>query len=117
MKFLANENFPLASVKYLRSAGYDITAIGVDHPGVADETVIQIATDEMRTILTFDRDYGELIFKHNLRPPSGVVYLRLKVYGPDVPGRLIHDLIQRADVSLDRALTVLDLNMLRQRKY
>lgn len=63
MKLFANENFPIASVRILENAGYDIKYSGLDHAGVKDSEVMDIAINEQRTILTFDRDYGELIFK------------------------------------------------------
>jgi len=56
MKLLANENFPLQSVLYLRSKGFDISAIGTDNSGIQDQSVMTIAINEERTILTFDRD-------------------------------------------------------------
>ena len=61
MKLLANENFPLASIKLLSEAGFDIQGVGVDYPGITDIEVIDYAQSENRTIITFDRDYGELI--------------------------------------------------------
>jgi predicted nuclease of predicted toxin-antitoxin system len=63
-KYLANENVPFSSITYLKSKGYDIKAIGVDDPSITDEQVMRIAIDENRTIITYDSDYGELIFKH-----------------------------------------------------
>ena len=42
MKFLANENIPLASITYLVSNGYNIKAIGIDDPSIADEQVMKI---------------------------------------------------------------------------
>mgnify|MGYP001156213051 CR=1 FL=1 len=78
MRLLANENFPLKSVIYLKEKGYDVKAIGIDNSGIMDEEVMDIAIREERLILTFDRDYGELIFKHNYRPQKGVIYLRIK---------------------------------------
>ena len=83
MKFLANENFPYPSIIKLRQAGYDITSISEDSPSVTDNEVMQRAINENRTILTFDRDYGELIFKHGYRPLSGVIYFRIFSYLPD----------------------------------
>jgi len=56
VKLLANENFPLTSVNYLRVKGFNITAIGTNNPSISDEDVIDIAIRENRTILTFDRD-------------------------------------------------------------
>jgi predicted nuclease of predicted toxin-antitoxin system len=117
MKLLANENFPLKSVLYLKSKGFDIRSIGVDNPCIQDNVVMNHAINEERTILTFDRDYGELIFKHNYRPQKGVIYLRLDEYEADEPGRLIEDLINKREFDFDNALTVLDRNGIRQRKY
>ncbi len=60
MKFLANENFPQASVLALKEKGHDIISIGVDFMGITDIEVIQISNLEHRTILTFEADYGAL---------------------------------------------------------
>lgn len=116
MKLLANENFPAASVGYLRNAGYDVTYVAEDNWSISDEAIMQIAIAEERTILTFDRDYGELIFKHNFRPPKGVIYLRLPAYEPDEPGKLVAALLQQ-DIQLEGLLTVYDGSTLRQRAY
>lgn len=64
MKFLANENIPRISVLLIRNTGYDIVSVGDEFPGISDPEVIAFANAEERTIITFDSDYGELIFKH-----------------------------------------------------
>ena len=64
-KLLANENFPLDSVKFLRQLGYDVCAIGENNKSITDKDVMALAHKELRLILTFDQDYGELIFKLN----------------------------------------------------
>ena len=117
MNLLANENFPVASVLFLRHSGYDIISIGTDYPGVSDEYVLNLAEAESRVILTFDRDYGELIYKHNFKPAKGIIYLRLATYEPEEPGAIVHKLIQEYKINTDRTLTVFDGLMLRQRKY
>ena len=61
MQFLANENFPKASVIKLRDANYNVAYGSEDAPGAKDYEVLAGAVDEKRIILTFDRDYGELI--------------------------------------------------------
>ncbi|HOD05157.1 MAG TPA: DUF5615 family PIN-like protein [Anaerolineaceae bacterium] len=40
MRFLADENFPLASVQLLRQAGYEVAAIVQDSPGAKDSKVL-----------------------------------------------------------------------------
>ncbi|MBI3500330.1 MAG: DUF5615 family PIN-like protein [Bacteroidetes bacterium] len=117
MKLLANENFPLDSILYLRKKGYDIKAIGTDFSGITDKEIIAIAEKENRTIITFDKDYGELIFKFGNKPASGVIYLRLDYYASNEPGKIIERMLSVPRFSTLRKLTVFDGNTLRQRTY
>jgi len=117
MKLLANENFPYKSIYYLIDKGYDVLSIGIDNPSVADAEVMTIAINEERTILTFDKDYGELIFRYNYKPEKGVIYLRLDKYEPGEPGLIIEEIITNPEIDFTRALTVIDKNGIRQRKY
>ncbi|MCY4551898.1 MAG: DUF5615 family PIN-like protein [Defluviicoccus sp.] len=73
MKLLANENIPLDSVRSLRSGGHDVVSISEQSPGISDEDVIRIARAENRIIVTFDRDYGELVFRRGWPPPAGIL--------------------------------------------
>jgi len=92
MKLLANENFPYKSIYYLKEKGYDVLSIGMDNPSIKDSEIMMIAINEERTIITFDRDYGELIFRYNYRPAKGVIYLRLDEYHPETPGIIIEQI-------------------------
>lgn len=117
MKLLANENFPLKSILYLRNNGFDISSIASDYQGIEDHAVMKLAIKEGRTILTFDKDYGELIFKYNFKPQQGVIYFRLDKYKPDEPGRILEALINKKEFDFARALTVVDKSGIRQRLY
>lgn len=117
MNLLANENFPKASVIALREYGYNVLSIGEDNPSITDHEVVAIAIQEERLILTFDRDYGELVFKKGLKPPKGVIYLRIEDFTPAEPADIIHKLIQSKKFSFEQHLTVVDNNFVRQRKY
>jgi predicted nuclease of predicted toxin-antitoxin system len=117
MKILANENIPILSVWYLREMGYDVKAISEFDFGISDKEVMNIAIAENRLIITFDRDYGELIFKYNFKPQKGVIYLRLGVYEPDEPGHIVHQLIKNEEIIFENSLTVYDNFGIRQRKY
>ncbi|MEO6730159.1 MAG: DUF5615 family PIN-like protein [Ferruginibacter sp.] len=89
----------------------------MDHPEITDAEIMAIAINEERTILTFDRDYGELIFRHNYKPEKGVIYLRLDEHEPLTPGLIIEEIITNIEIDLTHALTVIDKNGIRQRKY
>jgi predicted nuclease of predicted toxin-antitoxin system len=117
MRLLANENFPLTSVKILEKAGYDIIYAGLDFKGILDIEVIDIAIKDERTIITFDRDYGELIFKKGYRPKSGVIFLRWDNFQPDEPGKYLVELFETKEITYDSRLTVITEKNIRQRRY
>ena len=79
--------------------------------------VIDLAIKEKRTIITFDRDYGELVFKYGHKPPSGIIYLRFKEFDEYEPGLLLLQLFEDESFKFDSLFTVLDRNHIRQKKY
>jgi predicted nuclease of predicted toxin-antitoxin system len=117
MKLLANENFPIDSYHYLKFKGFDIKAVGIDYAGFKDEEVMKLAINESRIILTFDKDYGELIFKYGYKPDPGVIFLRLEAYESDEPGKIIEQLLSTTHFETERKLTVFDGKFIRQRAY
>ena len=115
MKFLANENFPSASVWVLRKAGYDVASVGETYASISDQEVMQIAITEKRIILTFDRDYGELIFKQGYKPVAGVIYLRLFDYTPEEPAQYLINIFNQ-HLIFEFFFTVIDESSIRQRR-
>ncbi len=84
MRLLADENFPGLAVKAIRSRGHDLVWIREDAPGISDQAVLSRATTEGRILITFDKDFGELVFRLGLRAPSGVILFRIPLYSPSV---------------------------------
>lgn len=78
MVFLANENFPMPSIKLLRQHEYKIVSIQERYSGISDEEVLKKAVENDWLILTFDSDYGALIFQYQLISPPAVIYFRNK---------------------------------------
>lgn len=74
--FLADENIPLLIVSRLQKDGIDIVSQSMITPGADDEQLLLTALNEERVIVTFDKDFGELIFKEKRRS-YGVILLRL----------------------------------------
>lgn len=115
--FLANENFPKPSVTLLRDNGFSIKSIQEEFPGISDEEVIKLAIKHNLIILTFDSDYGELIFKHSKDNPPSVVYFREKGQDPFSAARLLLDLLSKSGISITEAFTVVEEKNIRQRFY
>jgi predicted nuclease of predicted toxin-antitoxin system len=115
VRLLADENFPTAGVAALRAAGHDVAAVAEAHPGVSDEVVLAWAREEDRVLVTFDRDFGELLFRRGAAPPPGLVYLRFVPKTPEEPGILLATLAARAQIVLEGQLTVMDARTIRQR--
>ena len=86
IKLLANENFPGPAIRLLRDRGVDVLWVSESMPGADDDDVLAHARAEGRWLLTYDRDYGELVFSRLMTPPRAVIYLRQEAYPPLHPG-------------------------------
>ncbi len=115
MRFLANENFPYPSIRLLRERGYEVISIGETQGGIADPQVLAFAVAEGLVILTFDRDYGELLFRYRLTPPPAVVYFRNKGTLPTDAAHLLFGLLDNPAIQLMSHFTVVDEQSIRQR--
>lgn len=101
----------------LREKGFNVTSIQEDSPGIPDNEVIEIALNLNRIILTFDSDYGELIFKYAKDNPPAVVFFREKGNSPDFAGSALISLIEGGTLNFANAFTVIERNSVRERFY
>ncbi len=72
---LVNENFPAPATQALRSSGVDVFSVSEQLPGASDESVLAVACAQARWLVTFDNDYGELLFARRLPAPPAVLLL------------------------------------------
>ena len=83
MRFSANENFPGAAVAALRQAGHDVFWVRTEMGGATDEEVLDHAISESRVLLTFDKDFGGLVFQLGLPATCGIILFRIPTKSPD----------------------------------
>ncbi len=104
MRFLADENFPLPSVRLLREAGHDVLAIASESPGSEDLDVMGRAGREDRILLTLDRDYLRMVYSEGQSAPVGIVHFRIVPQSARIPGERLLELLS-AGVGLDGQFT------------
>lgn len=76
MRFLADENIPAQIVRAINASGHDVLWIQKIDPAIDDLRVLSHATDDQRTLITFDKDFGELVFRDGEKAPFGIILFR-----------------------------------------
>lgn len=61
----------------LRQRGHDVLWVRTEAPGSSDQHILRLAQVEGRTVVTFDKDFGELAFRLGLPASNGVVLFRI----------------------------------------
>ena len=102
IKLLLDENFPEPAARRLDASGLNVLAVRDACPGWVDEEVMALAVDEQRWIITFDRDYGDLVFKQSLPAPPAIVLLRESHYRPAEPADWVLSLLAQPDIYVGR---------------
>lgn len=74
---LLDEQVPRTVAEGLRRAGHDVSAISTVCPGADDAGVLALARSGGRWLLTFDSDFGDLIYQRGVDPPPAVLYFRV----------------------------------------
>ena len=114
MLLLADENFPGPAVTTLRAAGHDLAWIRTIDPSADDPIVLARAIREMRILLTFDKDFGELAWHHGLPAYCGVVLFRVPMPKRAESGARIASLFaQRSDWAVRSEQPALDIELTR----
>ncbi len=115
MKLLADENIEREFIEALRDADFEVLSIRESYVGIADDEILQIAVDEEAVVLTHDTDFGELVFRFNLKS-HGVILLR--VHGLSLAEKIDKTIlaIREHAAELENAFTVISENSVRIRK-
>lgn len=106
---------PRASVERLHAAGHDVRWIGDGSVGADDSAVLAWAVSESRIVVTFDLDFGEIIFAKGARDVPGVVLCRFVPATAAEPGALLAQQFARPDMKLEGLFTVVTRDHVRQR--
>ena len=115
IKLLADENISPKVVACLRHIGLDILDTKEQQwYGTDDETLLNIAYQEHRFVLTHDSDFGTLAVNQG-KPCYGILYLRLKNLNPVNVSRVCTDLFQRDMEIIPHTIWVIEETRIRIR--
>lgn len=82
-QFLANENVPVAAIEAARAAGHDLQSIREIDPGASDESVLARSVSDARVHITFDKDFGKMVFGLGATSSCGIILMRPRLRSPD----------------------------------
>ncbi len=115
MKILADENIEAEIVAALRQAGHTVSDIKETSPGIEDTGVLRVATELGSTLLTNDKDFGELIYRDRLAS-NGVILLRFGKLETAEKIEFLLGVLEECEGEMDRAFTVITATGVRIRK-
>lgn len=89
-------------MRRLRDEGYGVASIAEDSPGITDAEVLVPADRERRVVITFDRDFGELLYRYQAQYKqfAGVMYLRFRPRSPVEAAEQILAVLRHPQITL-----------------
>jgi len=111
---IADESVDFAIIRTLRVAGFTILAIAEEHPGWADDQVLEMAYSQKAFLITEDKDFGELSYRFK-KPSYGILLIRLIEETSEVKAALVLEILQSKFDQLWNAFSVLESAKLRIR--
>ncbi len=111
--FLADENIPLFVIKQLRKEGFKIISVAEEYSGSRDEKILELSSKNKWIIITFDKDFGELIYKQKYEKPFGIIFFRVPPKSTDYIFHLIKWLLLQTNISFEGNFLVVNENKVR----
>jgi predicted nuclease of predicted toxin-antitoxin system len=112
---VADESVDRQIVDRLRADGHDVWFIAELEPGIEDEEVLRMSRESSAILLTADKDFGELVFRHR-RLHSGILLIRLAGLAPDAKAEMVAAVFERHANELHMNFAVLSSRALRLRR-
>lgn len=107
MRFLTDAGISPASVAFLEQIGHDVVHVRtINMQRSSDRAIVDHATTDRRSIITFDLDFGEILAVGVLDRPS-VILLRLSNERPEEVNRRLSTVIAEQQAALESGALVL----------
>lgn len=115
MTFWTDESVDFPIIEQLRESGHTVKSILEKFPGISDDQVLELAVQDRNILLTCDKDFGELIYRHK-KTHFGIVLIRLESLKSAEKALLITKLVAEHAQDLENSFTVVGEKFIRIRK-
>jgi predicted nuclease of predicted toxin-antitoxin system len=92
IQLLADENVPKETLDLLKKQGVDIISVTHFGFGLSDSEILDLANKNGRIVVTFDKDFGQLIFREK-RKTRGLMLLRFVPKSPQQIAKRIQQVL------------------------
>ena len=113
LKFLVDAGVG-RSVEKVLCATYDVLSVLDLDPCLPDTTILKMAAEQHRIIVTMDKDFGDLIFANKL-PHAGVLLLRLENAAAAEKAAIVTQIMEKYTEHLPNNFSVYQAGKLRVR--
>lgn len=116
MKFLLDENLPRSTAFVLRELGHDVYDVREILRGKRDEEIFNYAVSNDMTIITADRDFGNILRFPKIH--KGIIIVRLpNELSTQVMNKEISKaIVELKDENIDRSIIVIEVGRIRVKK-
>jgi predicted nuclease of predicted toxin-antitoxin system len=111
--FLADENIPLSVIKQLRKEGCKIISVAEEFKKSSDKKILELSSSNKWIIITFDKDFGELIYNQNCDNPFGIILLRVTPKSPDYILQILKWLLMQTSISFEGNFVIVNKDKVR----
>lgn len=115
LKFLVDVGVGKNAEGWLRSQGFDTTALRDIDPRMADQDAQKLASTEGRIVITMDKDFGELVYRLQQKH-VGVLLLRMNDAHKDEKLTAIKSILSQYGDQLNNSFSTFRNGKLRIRK-
>ena len=115
MKIVADECVDNGIVARLRKDGHEVSYVAELSPGIMDEEVLVLASEDNTLFVTADKDFGELIFRQGY-VKRGIVLYRLAGLSTNEKAEIISQVIAEHGDELLQAFSVVTEKAVRIRR-
>lgn len=115
MRIVADESVIVPVIVELRKSGHEVLAIREIHPRAEDDFILNLAHQEDGLLITFDKDFGELVFRQKLLS-SGVVLVRLQGLSTETKTRIVVSAIEKYGSLFKEGFAVISSGTIRFRR-